>query len=153
MYGHAMAQIAIHLVVTDADRAAAWYGEALGAVETSRLTLPDGRTLTVELRLGDTVLAVAGEMPDRGMRAPAGLGATSAAFHVPVANVDAAWDQAMRAGATVFEPVHDAFWGDRTGQLLDPFGHRWALDEHVRDVSADEIARRVAQLFGEAADK
>lgn len=135
----------------DADEAATWYSEALGARETSRLTLPDGSTLTVELRLGDTTLAVAGEMPARGMRAPIGLGATSAAFHVPVPDVDAAWARAMEAGATVFEPVHDAFWGDRTGQLLDPFGHRWALNQHVRDVPADEIARRAAELLSGSA--
>jgi PhnB protein len=147
----AMAAIAIHLVVTDPDEAAEWYTRALGAAETSRLTLPGAGTLTVELRLGDTTLAVAGEVPAQGMRTPAALGGTPAAFHVPVADVDTAWDRAIQAGATVFEPLHDAFWGDRTGQLLDPFGHRWALDQHVRDVPADEIARRAAELFGAAA--
>ncbi|GLY77077.1 VOC family protein [Actinoallomurus iriomotensis] len=146
-----MTQIEIHLIVTDPDRAATWYAEALGAQETNRITLPDGRTLTVDLRLGDTVLAVAGEMPARGMRAPAGLGGTSAALHLRVPDADAAWARALQAGATVFEPVHDAFWGDRTGQLLDPFGHRWALDEHVRDVSHDEIVSRAAELFSGSA--
>ncbi|HEU5028757.1 MAG TPA: VOC family protein [Spirillospora sp.] len=146
-----MTQIAIHLVVDDPDRAASWYAEAFGARETSRLTLPGGRTLTVELLLGDTVLAVAGEMPERGMRTPAALGGTPAALHVEVADVDAASARALRAGATVFEPVHDAFWGDRTGQFLDPFGHRWALDQHVRDVSQEEIAERAAELFGGSA--
>lgn len=151
MYGHAVTQIAIHLVVSDPDQAASWYTEALGAGETSRLTLPDGRTLTVELLLGDTVLAVAGEMPERGMRTPAALGGTPAALHVQVSDADAAWAQVLQAGATVFEPVHDAFWGDRTGQFLDPFGHRWALDQHVRDVSHEEIAGRAAELFSKSA--
>ncbi|MEU6750560.1 VOC family protein [Spirillospora sp. NPDC046719] len=146
-----MTQIAIHLVVGDPDQAASWYAEAFGARETSRLTLPGGRTLTVELLLGDTVLAVAGEMPERGMRTPAALGGTPAALHVEVSDVDAASARALRAGATVFEPVHDAFWGDRTGQFLDPFGHRWALDQHVRDVSQEEIAERAAELFGGSA--
>jgi PhnB protein len=146
-----MTQIAIHLVVTDPDQAATWYAEALGAQETNRITLPDGRTLTVELLLGDTVLAVAGEMPARGMRSPAGLGGTPAALHLQVPDVDVAWARALQAGATVFEPVHDAFWGDRTGQLLDPFGHRWALDEHVRDVSHDEIVSQAAELFSGSA--
>jgi PhnB protein len=147
----AMTQIAIHLVVTDPDQAATWYAQALGARETNRITLPDGRTLTVELLLGDTTLAVAGEMPTLGMLSPASLGGTSAALHVRIADVDAAWARAREAGATVFEPVHDAFWGDRTGQLLDPFGHRWALDEHVRDVPNDEIVRRAAELFSGSA--
>ncbi|MEU9022819.1 VOC family protein [Actinomadura sp. NPDC048394] len=146
-----MTQIAIHLVVGDPDEAASWYAEAFGARETSRLTLPGGRTLTVELLLGDTVLAVAGEMPERGMRTPAALRGTPAALHVEVTDVDAASARALRAGATVFEPVHDAFWGDRTGQFLDPFGHRWALNQHVRDVPPEEIAERAAELFGGAA--
>jgi PhnB protein len=144
----AVAQIAIHLVVTDADSAAAWYVAALGAQETNRVVLPDGTTLTVELRLGDTTIAVAGEMPNVGVRTPASLGGTPSAFHLSVPDIDAAWQRAISAGATEFEPVHDAFWGDRTGQFLDPSGHRWALDQHIRDVSPEEIARQAAQLFG-----
>ena len=92
----AMTQIAIHLVVGDPDQAASWYAEAFGARETSRLTLPGGRTLTVELLLGDTVLAVAGEMPERGMRTPAALGGTPAALHVEVSDADAAAARALR---------------------------------------------------------
>jgi PhnB protein len=93
-------------------------------------------------------IAVAGEMPGAGMRTPASLGGTPSAFHLSVSDVDAAWRRAIAAGATVFEPVHDAFWGDRTGQFLDPSGHRWALGQHVRDVSREEIARHAAQLLG-----
>lgn len=151
VWSSVVTQIAIHLVVNDPDQAASWYTEALGARETSRLTLPDGRTVTVELLLGDTVLAVAGEMPEPGMRTPAALGGTPAALHVQVSDVDAAWARAMQAGATVFEPVHDAFWGDRTGQFLDPSGHRWALDQHVRDVPHEEIVGRLAELFSGSA--
>ncbi|MGW7680920.1 VOC family protein [Kribbella sp. NPDC054772] len=142
-----MTEIAIHLVVNDPDQAASWYAEALGARETSRLTLPDGRTLTVELRVGKTILAVAGEMPDQGMRTPAALGGTPAAFHLQVADADLAWTRALQAGATIFQPLHDAFWGDRTGQFLDPSGHRWAVDQHLRDVPAGELADRAAELF------
>lgn len=145
-----MTQVAIHLVVNDPDQAASWYAEALGAHESSRVTLPDGRTLTVELLLGDTTLAIAGEMPDRGQRTPAALGGTSAALHVQVPDIDSAWARALQAGATVVEPVHDAFWGDRTGQFLDPSGHRWALDQHIEDVPSAEVAARAAELFGSA---
>lgn len=143
--------MAVHLVVTDPDSAAAWYTEALGAQETSRVALPDGRTVTVELWIGDTTIAVAGEMPALGMRTPVSLGGTSSALHLSVPDVDAAWQRAVAAGATVFEPVHDAFWGDRTGQFLDPSGHRWAVDQHIRDVSQEEIARQAAQLIGGSA--
>jgi PhnB protein len=69
-----------------------------------------------------------------------------------VPDVDVAFDRAVQAGATVFEPVNDAFWGDRTGQVLDPSGHRWAFDQHIRDVPAEEIARRAAELFGSQPD-
>ncbi|MEV0839770.1 VOC family protein [Actinocatenispora sera] len=141
-------QLAVHLVVDDPQAAAEWYAAALGARETSRVNLPDGRPLTVELRLGDTVLAVAGEVPAAGMRTPAALGGTPAAFHLPVPDTDAAWQRALAAGATEFEAPHDAFWGDRTAQFLDPSGHRWALDQHLRDVPAEELAAHVAAMFG-----
>jgi len=142
-----MVQIAVHLVVHDPDATAAWYADVLGARETSRILLPDGRPLTIELRLGDTVLAVAEELPNRGMRTPAALGGTPAAFHLPVPDVDAVWAHAIAAGATAFEAPHDAFWGDRTAQFLDPSGHRWAIDQHLRDVPADELAAHVAAMF------
>jgi PhnB protein len=142
-----MTQLAVHLVVDDPDAAAAWYVEVLGAQETSRLARPDGRPLTVELRVGDTVLAVAGELPDRRLRTPAALGGSPVAFHLPVTDVDATYERAIAAGATAFEPPNDAFWGDRTAQFLDPSGHRWAIDRHLRDVPADEVAARVAAMF------
>jgi PhnB protein len=142
-----MTQIAIHLVVDDPDAATAWYSDVLGAVETSRIPLPDGRPLTVELRVGATVLAVAGQWPDRGLRTPAAMGGTPAAFHLTVPDVDAAYERAITAGATAFEPPHDAFWGDRTAQFLDPSGHRWAINRHLRDVPADELAGHVAAMF------
>lgn len=142
-----MTHVAVHLVVNDPDAAAAWYTEVFGAAETNRIRLPDGRPLTVELLVGDTVLAVAGEWPDRGLRTPAALGGTPAAFHLPVLDVDAVYDKAISAGATAFEPPHDAFWGDRTAQFLDPSGHRWAVDRHLRDVPAEEVAEQVAAMF------
>src|SRR3954453_15706927 len=98
-----MTQIAVHLVVNDPDAAAAWYAEVLGAQETSRVPLPDGRPLTVELRVGDTVLAVGGEWPDAGLGTPAALGGGSpVAFHLPVPDVDTAYDRVIAAGATAF---------------------------------------------------
>jgi PhnB protein len=147
MYGRRMTHLAVHLVVNDPDAAAAWYADVLGAQETSRVARPDGHPLTVELRIGDTVLAVAGPWPDRGMNTPAALGGSPVAFHLPVPDVDAAYDRAISAGATPFEAPHDAFWGDRTAQFLDPSGHRWAVDRHLRDVPADELAEHVAAMF------
>jgi PhnB protein len=97
--------------------------------------------------VGDTVLAVAGEWPDRGLRTPAALGGSPAAFHLPVPDVDAAYDRAIAAGATAFEPPHDAFWGERTRSSSTRPGTAGRIDRHLRDVPADELAEHVAAMF------
>jgi PhnB protein len=142
-----MSTLTSHLVTRDAARAAAWYTSALGAKENGRITLPGGQVLSIELQFGDSVLAIADEFPDMGIVSPLTLGGTYGALHLAVDDADAVWQQALGAGATVFEPLHDAFWGDRTGQFIDPFGHRWAVDQHLRDVPPDEVARRAAAAF------
>jgi PhnB protein len=139
-----MSTLTSHLVTRDPNAAAAWYASVLGAEETSRITLPGGQVMTIELRFGDSTLAIADEFPDMGVVSPLTLGGTYGALHVAVGDADAVWDRALRAGATVFEPLHDAFWGDRTGQFIDPFGHRWAVDQHLRDVPHDEVVRLAA---------
>jgi PhnB protein len=140
-------QLSVHLVTRDPAAAAAWYGAVLGAEETSRVTLPGGQILTVELRLGGSTLALSDEFPDLGIVSPLTLGGTYGALHVAVADAGAAWRRALDAGATEFEPLHDAFWGDRTGQFIDPFGHRWAVDQHLRDVPHEEVERLAAAAF------
>jgi PhnB protein len=142
-----MSTLTVHLVTRNPDAAAAWYVQVLGAVEDNRITLPDDQVLTIELRFGDSVLAIADEFPDMGIISPLTLGGTYGALHLAVDDADAVWQRAMDAGATVFEPQHDAFWGDRTGQFIDPFGHRWAIDQHLRDVPRDEVARLAAAAF------
>ena len=142
-----MSTLTSHLVTRDPARAAAWYVSVLGAAETSRITLPDGQILTIELQFGDSVLAIADEFPDLGIVSPLTLGGTYGALHLAVEDADAVWRRALGAGASVFEPLHDAFWGERTGQFIDPFGHRWAVDQHLRDVPLDEVARLAAEVF------
>jgi PhnB protein len=144
---------ALHLVVTaPVEDAAAWYRDALGARETRRLLLPDGSPMLIDMDLpgiGDEPglhLALAAEMPDRGMRAPA-PGSSPAAFHLPVADGDAAFERAVAHGAVVFEPLHDAFWGERTAQVVDPSGHRWALAQHIRDVDDDEVQAALTRML------
>jgi PhnB protein len=119
----------------------------LGAAENSRITLPGGQVLTIELQFGDSVLAIGDEFPGLGIVSPLTLGGTYGALHLAVDDADAVWQRALAAGATEFESLHDAFWGDRTGQFIDPFGHRWAVDQHQRDVPPDEVARLAAQAF------
>jgi PhnB protein len=90
-------------------------------------------------------------MPERGMRSPASLSSSPAAFHLPVADADAALERALAHGATVFEPIHDAFWGERTVQVVDPSGHRWALAQHLRDVPDDEVQASLTKMLTGAA--
>jgi PhnB protein len=146
-----MTMLTPHLVTRNPDAAAGWYGSVLGAAEQSRITLPGGQVLTIELRFGDSRLAIADEFPDMGIVSPLTLGGTYGALHLAVADADAVWQRAIAAGATEFEPLHDAFWGDRTGQFIDPFGHRWAIDQHLRDVPPGEVARLAAAAFGQGA--
>jgi len=137
-----------HIVVPDAAEAAEWYGRALGAEERSRLTLPDGKVMTLELRLGDSAVMVASEFPDAGIVSPLTVGGTATVLQLYTDDVDALWQRAVDAGAEVRHPIGDMFWGDRHGQIVDPFGHRWNLARHDRDVPPDEQERAAAEAFG-----
>lgn len=137
-----------HIVVRDASRAADWYARALGAEERSRVPLPGGKVMTVELWFGDSPVMIADEFPDLGIVSPLSLGGTYGALHLTTDDVDALWQRALDAGAEVFHPLGDTFWGERFGQIIDPFGHRWGMATHVRDVPADEVARAAAEMFG-----
>jgi PhnB protein len=137
------------MVARDPEQAASWYQRVLGAVETERITLPSGQVLTIELRFGDTTLVIADEFPDMGIVSPQTLGGTYGALHLAVDDAATVWQLALDAGATEFEPLHDAFWGNRTGQFIDPFGHRWAIDQHLHDVPHDEVVRLAAEAFSD----
>lgn len=137
-----------HLVVRDVERAAAWYATAFGAEERGRIPLPDGKPFTIELRFGDTTVMIADEYPDLGVVSPLTLGGTYLALQIATDDADALWRRALDAGATVFHPIADTFWGERHGQVLDPFGHRWGIAQHLRDVSPEELARGAAEAFG-----
>lgn len=136
-----------HMVVRDAARAVHWYSEAFGAVERQRVTLPDGRLMSVELALGESRLMLADEFPELGAVSPLTLGGTYGALVIGTDDVDVLWERALAAGAQVFHPLADTFWGERQGQVIDPFGHRWGLSQHVEDVPPDEVARRAAEAF------
>ena len=143
-----MGMLTPHLVTRDPAAAAAWYGSVLGAIEETRITLPGGKVLSIDLRVGDSRVAIGDEVPDMGVVSPLTLGGTYGALHLAVEDAANIWQRALDAGATVFEPLHDAFWGDRTGQFIDPFGHRWAIDQRLRDVRPDEVSRLAAAAFG-----
>jgi PhnB protein len=145
----AITRSTIHLTVDGADAASAWYGNALGARERNRITLLGGKLIHVELRFGDLAVMLADEFPDLNSFGPRHLGGTYGAIYLHVDDVDAMWERALRAGATVVRPLADAFWGEREGQVLDPFGHRWGLTQHVRDVSIAEMQELATAAFSE----
>ena len=133
-----------HLVVSDAGRAADWYAQALGAKERGRIEVRGGKLMQVELDFGDATVMLADEFPDLGVLSP--LSAT--VLHLAVEDVDAVWQRAVAIGAEIRQPLGDTFWGERYGQIVDPFGHRWGLTQHLRDVPLDEIQRAATELFG-----
>ena len=143
-----MHTITPHIVVRDAARAAEWYEEALGAQERSRIPVPGGKFIEIELRFGDSTVMIADEFPEMGVLSPESVGGTYGALHIATEDVDTLWKRAVDAGAKVYQPLQDQFWGDRHGQITDPFGHRWGLSQHVRDVPPDEVARAAAEAFG-----
>ena len=143
-----MHTITPHIVVRDAARAAEWYAAALGAEEQSRIPVPGGKLMSVELWFGDSAVMVADEFPEMGVLSPQSVGGTSTVLNLYVEDVDALWERAVEAGAEVLRPLEDTFWGDRHGQITDPFGHRWGLVQHMRDVTSEEIARAAAEAFG-----
>lgn len=137
-----------YLCIRDAARAIEFYQQAFGATEVMRLVQPDGRVGHAEIKIGNALVMLADEFPEMGFRSPQALGGSPVTIHVYVADVDAAARQALAAGAQELRPVQDQFYGDRSGQFEDPFGHRWSLATHQEDVSPEEMKRRAAALFG-----
>lgn len=137
-----------HIVVRGAARAAEWYTQALGAEERHRISLPNGKIMAIELWFGDSAVMVADEFPEMGIVSPLAIGGTAVVLHRYTDNVDALWQRVVAAGAEVLHPLQEQFWGDRQGQVLDPFGHKWNLAQHVRDVPRAELEAGAAAAFG-----
>jgi PhnB protein len=127
-----------YLCVKDAARAIEFYRAAFGAQETLRIGAPGGKVGHAQLRFGDATLMLADEFPDMDFRGPQSLGGSQ--------DADASVERALKAGATLKRPVADQFYGDRGGQIVDPFGHSWWLATHKEDLSREEIAKRAAAM-------
>lgn len=130
-----------YLSVEGAAAAIEFYKNAFGAKELFRMTAEDGRVGHAELQIGDSRLMLADEYPEMSFRGPKFLGGTPVMLHLYVDDVDTWFARAVAAGARVSRPVREEFYGDRTGSLEDPFGHRWSLATHVRDVSEEEMQK------------
>ncbi|HPA79488.1 MAG TPA: VOC family protein [Thermoanaerobaculales bacterium] len=137
-----------YLAVKKGVEALEFYKKAFGASETFRFVMPDGRLGHAEFRIGDSVVMLSDEFPEFGGTAPDTLGGTPVTIHLYVEDVDAFVKRAVAAGASARRPVEDQFYGDRSGQLEDPFGHLWWVATHKEDVSPEELDRRVRAMPG-----
>jgi len=131
-----------YLHLKNAAAAIDFYKAAFGAVEIMRLADPSGRIGHAELQIGTSRIMLADEVPQRYIRGPESLGGSSASFLIYDVQVDARFEQAVAAGARVLMPVKDQFYGDRSGTLEDPFGHRWTISTYVEDVPPEEMNKR-----------
>jgi PhnB protein len=141
-YGDAMA----YLRVGDAAEAIAFYTTAFGATERFRLMMGD-RIGHAELMFGETCVMLSGEFPEMGIVGPKALGGTSVSMLLYVADVDAVIARAVAAGAVLKRPATDEFYGDRAGQIEDPFGHVWMIQTHIEDVSPKKMQKRLDAMM------
>jgi PhnB protein len=137
-----------HIVVRGAADASEFYARAFGARERSRVPVPDGRLMSLELAVGDSTVMVADEFPEMGVVSPQTVGGTSLVLQIDTDDADALWERAIAAGAEPLQPPADGFWGERHAQLIDPYGHKWGIAQRLREVPHAEIVAAAARAFG-----
>ncbi len=136
-----------YMTVRDAAKAIEFYKQAFGAVEKGVSKGPDGKIMHAELRIGDSIFMLADEFPEFNCLSPQSTGGSGMGLHIYTEDVDSAFDRAVKAGATVEMPVGDMFWGDRYGKLADPFGHKWSIATHKRDMTPAEIDEEMHEFM------
>ena len=139
-----------HLVCAGAADAIEFYKKAFGATEIMRVPGPDGRLIHASVSIGDSIVMLVDEMKQWDVLGPNARGGGSVTIHLTVPDVDASWARAVEAGATPRMPVSDMFWGDRYGQVVDPFGHMWSIATHIRDMTGEEIAAAAKEAMKNA---
>ena len=137
-------QVTPYLSVKGGAAAVEFYTHVFGATERMRMPGPGDKVGHAELEIGDSLIMLADEHPEMDARGPKAAGGTPVGLHVYVDDADAVFDRAVDAGAKPLRPVEDKFYGDRSGEFEDPFGHRWSVATHVEDVPPDEMAKRMA---------
>jgi PhnB protein len=142
-----------YLTVNDAARAIDYYKRAFGAQEVMRMEAPGGKIGHAEIKIGDSIIMMADEMPGSGSRAPKSLGGNTAGIFLYVEDVDAVFKQAVSAGAQAEAQPADMFWGDRYGKLTDPFGHSWSVATHIEDVAPAEMSKRAQEAMAKMAEQ
>ncbi|HEX6677337.1 MAG TPA: VOC family protein [Actinomycetes bacterium] len=141
-------RVSPYLIVDGGEAAIEFYRSVFGATERMRRPDHGGRIGHAELQLGDSMIMLADEFPDRGVLAPGSVGGTPVTLSVYVEDVDDVVDRAVNAGSKLLRPVELQFYGDRVAQFEDPFGHRWSVGTRVEDLPPDEMARRAAEWAG-----
>jgi len=139
------------IVVRDAAAAIDFYKRAFGAEEIDRMAGPDGSIMHAEIRIGDSILMLGEENEQWGTKSPLSLNGVHGSLHIYVEDADAAFNRALKAGATVRYPLEDAFWGDRYGKVTDPFGHEWGLATRVKDMTKAEMEKAGQEWMAKAA--
>lgn len=139
-------EVFAYLCVADAAAAIAFYQRAFGVKEKFRLTEPSGRIGHAELEFGAMTVMLSDEFPECGIRAASTLGATPVSIHLHVDDADAMIAQAVAAGATLERAPENHFYGERSGTIRDPYGHRWLIGHSIEDVSAEEMQRRYTDM-------
>jgi PhnB protein len=137
-------QITPYLCVDGAGAAIEFYRSVFGASERMRIPHPSGKIGHAELQIGDSMIMLADEFPEIGIRSPKSIGGTPVTFTIYVDDADSVFARAVAGGAESLRPVQDQFYGDRAGQFLDPFGHRWSVASRIEELSAEELARRAS---------
>jgi len=131
-----------YLIIRGAADAIEFYKNAFGAVELFRFPAPGGKIGHAEIKVGDSPIMLADEYPDMGYKGPQSIGGSPVSLMMYLEDVDSVFNRAVEAGATVKEAVQDKFYGDRTGTVIDPFGHIWHIATHKEDVSMEEMEKR-----------
>jgi PhnB protein len=137
-----------YLAIDGAGEAIDFYSKVLGTRERMRMPNPDGGVGHAELELGDSLIMLADASEEMGFRSPRSISGTPMTLHVYVEDVDSVFERALAQGATEVRAIENQFYGDRSGQFEDPFGHRWNVATHVEDVAPDEMERRVSEMMG-----
>jgi uncharacterized glyoxalase superfamily protein PhnB len=137
-----------HIIVPDGAKAIDFYKKAFGAVEMGRHLTPDGKVMHAQLKIGNSVLMIGSEFPPACL-SPKSRGGTSVTLHLYVDNADALFERAVKAGCTAKMPMTDQFWGDRYGQVEDPFGHSWSIATHKQDLTEEQIATNAKAAFAQ----
>jgi len=135
-----------YITVDGAAKALEYYAKAFGAEERMRHGGPGGKIMHAEMKIGDSAIMLSDEFPEMGAKSPKSLGGTPFGLCLYVGDADAVFNRAVAAGGKVDRPVQNQFYGDRSGTLIDPFGHKWTISTHVEDVSPEELQRRMAEM-------